>query len=165
MTISFSSYSFDGSSPCQFAPVPTTPYCLSDSKAWFSCHWLLSLSCGISYTWLFDSFTFPAQSYWPSCSALCWFSVCVPPQAKRVVSDGLSEARVGSTFPALPALLSQDTPESCGILSWVSQHKAAFSSASCLGVSIPPLIKVQPFGIVRWSRAQAQKSAEWLSNK
>lgn len=71
---------------------------------------------------------------------------------------GFQKSEVGSSLSALPALLPQDTPpETCGTLSWGSQHKAAFSSASCLGLSIPSLIKVQLFDIVRWSRVQAQK--------
>lgn len=82
MTISCSSYSFDGSSACQLVPGLTTPCGLSNSEAHYSSHWLLSVSQGISYTWPCDSFTFPTWTYWPSCSIQCWFSVPLKPTTR-----------------------------------------------------------------------------------
>lgn len=108
---SCSSYSFDEASACRFAPVLTTPYCLSNPEC--SCHWSLSLSCAVSHTWLFDSFTFPI---WPwgqtgPAAQSNVDSVRVPFPATHMVCDWLSEGRGrGPSVFASPALPLTDTP-------------------------------------------------------
>lgn len=161
MTISWSSYSFDGSSACHLVQGLTTPYDLSNSEAHCNGHWLLRLSHGISYTWPCDSFTFPTWTCWPSCSIQGWFSVPLKPTTwfqSGFRSQGWSLHSLNLQFSSIRCSPMKPEKACFGALGM-----RRLSSGSCSGVSMPSLIKVYPFGKIRWSRVQALKSAHFLT--
>ena len=134
----------------------------SRQEYWSGLPWLLSLNHGISYIWPCDSFTFPTWTYWPSCSIQGWFSLPLKPTTWFLWAFRSQ----GWVLHSLNLQLS-----SIRCFPWnLEAHFGALdmrrlSSGSCSGVSIPSLIKVYPFGKVKWSRVQVLKSAQSLSNR
>ena len=87
-----------------------------------------------------------------------------PSQANHLVSIGFQKPGVGSSLLEPPALLHKMLPMKPEEAHFRAMDMRRLSSGSCSGVPIPSLIKVYPFGKVRWSRVQVLKSAQSLSN-
>lgn len=79
---------------------------------------------------------------------------------------GFQKPRVGSSLSVPPFLFPQDPAlESWGALSWAFSTRKLSALQALWVLPFPCLIKVQSFGLMRCSRIQAMKSAQWVSNK